>query len=249
VKRPRSIRRSLAARVSRLVGRSHPVTLYQGSLVETIRGLNAELDRGAITPEEFVRALDERCRALDLEEELAGLLDEPAGKLQPIGFHQLLINDVRGTPGHLWLFFVPAGVMYPPHAHHDMLSVQRVVRGRVHLRQYERVTRLDPETLGIRPAADRMLEPGGAILMTEFLDNVHWFGAEEGPAVVLNFNRGKAGPRTFDPRESAGKPRRYFVDPTGAPRPDGLIAAPHLAGNEARARFARRPIRDFPLPA
>lgn len=248
MKRPRSIRRSLAARVSRLVGRSRPVTLYQGPLVETIRGLNAKLDRGAITPEEFVGAFDAHCRALDMEAELAGLLDEPAGVVQPIGFRQLLVNDLWGTRGRLWLFFAPVGVTYPPHAHHDMLSAQHVVRGRVHLRQYERVTRLDAETLGIRPSSDRILEPGGAILMTEFLDNVHWFGAEEGPAVILNFHRSAEPSRTFDPRDGH-RARRYYVEPTGAPRPDGLIAAPHMTGEEARVRFGRRPIKDFPFPA
>ncbi len=242
-----SLKRALAARISRVLGRAPRRDRHQGPLVDRLRGLTSELRAGAITPEEYVRAVEKLYRMTDLEAELGRWLDEPRGKLQSIGFRQFFLAAIgQDRPrAALWLFFVPPGVTYPPHAHHDMASAQCVVRGNLRVRQYERVSRLDPLTIGIRPVSERGLVPGGTILMTEFLDNVHWFGTEEEPAILLNCHLSGGFRRLFD-RDPGRSPRRYWVDPTGPRGPDGLIAAPEIPMNEARARFATRPLTEFP---
>ena len=147
----------------------------------------------------------------------------------------------------LMLFFIPPRNAVPAHAHHEVASAQCVVRGSVRVRQYDRARRLDPHTLALQPVSDRMFAAGETILTTERLDNVHWFGAEDVAAVVVNYSLNGGLRDTFDPPDSrpAG---RYYLDPTTAKRVDGLIVAPELGSDDAHARFAGHALSEFATP-
>jgi hypothetical protein len=218
-------------------------------LVGRIEALCARLDRGELTPEAFVREVHARFAEVDLPAELQDALGAPpAGDAVSKVWRQR--DRALQRTRWLMLFFIPAGHAQPAHAHHNVASAQCVVRGRLHVRQYARVRRLDPHTLALRPVSDTMFAPQQTILTTEFLDNVHWFGAETEPAIVLNCAANGGMRDTFDPLTS--RPTgRYYVDATSLARADDLIAAPELDAEEARTRFATHALSEFAslLPA
>jgi hypothetical protein len=82
--------------------------------------------------------------------------------------------------------------------------------------------------------------------MTDHKNNVHWFGAEDEPAVILDFFvEGKGlyeAPFESDPNRLLG---RYYLDPTGKPDADNLIATRELSTEEAYRRFAAKSITSF----
>lgn len=211
-------------------------------LVAQIDALAGKLERGEIDAAAFTREVQMR---LDNTPLPAVLEDRLAAA--PSGDHieGLWSTKVGAQRRMLMLFFIAPGHSHPPHAHHDVASVQMVVRGTIDARQYARERRLDPRTLALRPVADRRLGPGDVILTTERIDNVHWFGAVDQPAVVLNYSL-NGGLRDLVEPDARRGPGRYFIDPTAAPS-DGLIVAPHLSEAEADARFAKRPVRAFPF--
>ena len=217
-------------------------TALRERLVQQLDALADKLERGELDAEAFVREararLDDTALPAAIEDRLAGA---PRGDVV-----EGLWHEKRGPQQRmLMLFFIAPGHSHPPHAHHDVASVQMVVRGTIDARQYARERRLDPRTLALRPVADRRLGPGDVILTTERIDNVHWFGAVDQPAVVLNYSL-NGGLRDLVEPDARRGPGRYFVDPTAAPS-DGLIVAPHLSEAEADARFADRPLRAFPF--
>ncbi|MEO8602799.1 MAG: hypothetical protein ABI629_09500 [bacterium] len=209
-------------------------------LLAALEALVGRFDRGEISAEQFVADVQARLAATDLPAALADYLDPAAGGERiDVVWHDTVDNQARA----LMLFFIPPGHAHPPHAHHQVASTQCVVRGTVRVRQYARVARLDPHTLTLRPVRDRTLTPYGAILATEQLDNVHWFGAETEPAIVLNYSLNGGIRDTFDAPRTRGV-GRYYLDPTGAVR-DGVIVAPQISEEAARARFASQPLSAF----
>src|SRR5882724_8846233 len=70
--------------------------------------------------------------------EVARLSDDLAGgRISGHGF----ARRFGGRPGvvEAILFYTPAGVTNPPHEHHNLISIKRVLKGSYHVRQYERV--------------------------------------------------------------------------------------------------------------
>jgi hypothetical protein len=91
---------------------------------------------------------------------------------------------------------------------------------------------------------------GETFRTTDHQTNVHWFGAEDEPAVLLDFfveGRGLyEAPFEPDPTRPLG---RRYLDPTGAPGADTLIAAKELSPEEAYRRFAAKRLSAFDWPA
>lgn len=219
--------------------------LYRGPLVSKTDDLLGGLERREVNPEQFVSEVHQRFNEIDLEAEFNEWLDEPADHR---GTRQLYTKWDATGHRQLMLFYIPPRNAHPPHAHHDVISAQCVLKGDVHVRQYERVARLDSRTLTLRPVSDTIFHPDDTILTTEYLNNVHWFGTNDHPAVVLNFNKHGAIENTFDGK-SERPTGRYYVDPTTADRYEGtLIVAPEISGDEAKARFSRRALSEFASP-
>ena len=213
-------------------------------MLDRIERLVGRLDRGELSPEAFLREVQARFDETDLPAELQDhLTAAPPGNAILAVWSASEANRTRA----LMLFLLPPASAVPAHAHHSVASAQCVVRGNLWVRQYERVRRLDPLTLALRPVSDRRFAAGETFLTTERLANVHWFGAEAEAAVVVNYSLNGGFGNTFDAPDSRPV-GRYFVDPTTRDRIDDLIAAPELESDEAHARFASHALSDFANP-
>jgi hypothetical protein len=239
-------------RVARRTVRAGP-----GALFDDIARLSDELARGALSPHGFARRTGARLLELELESDV--LADwEREGPVDPgIAHNGTRILDQRtlrfaGRDGGVLaiLFYTPPGVTNPPHEHHNLISIKRVLKGSYHVRQYERVRRVEPGVIAIRQVSELVdvgLD-GPCVDMTDDHLNVHWFGAA-GPEPVLALNIVAIGPlapaATFHGASERRAPGQYYIDPTGAPDGDGVILAPSV-GPERAAELARLSLAHFP---
>jgi hypothetical protein len=228
-----------------------------GPLFAEISRLTDELAGNRLTAHAFTRRIGARLLELELESDV--LADwERQGPADPgVGHNGTRVLHRRdlgfaGRPGMVQaiLFYTPAGVTNPPHEHHNMLSIKRVLKGSYHVRQYERVRQVEPGVIAIRQVTELLdvgLE-GPCVEMTDDHRNVHWFGAA-GPDPVLAFNvvvvAALDPTATFHGPREPRAPGQYYVDPTGVPGSDGLILAPSV-GRDRAEELARLPLAAFP---
>jgi hypothetical protein len=219
--------------------------------------LAEELARGRMTGRELAHRAGARLMELELEDDVLADWERRGPDDPGIGHNGTRILERRdlafaGGPGRLMaiLFYTPAGVSNPPHEHHNLLSVKRVLKGRYHVRQYERVRRVEPGVIAIRQVSE-LVEvglDGPYVDMTDDRLNVHWFGAV-GREPVLALNLVAIAPLapadTFHGARETRAPGQYYLDPTGAPGSDGLILARSI-GRERAEEFARLPLAAFP---
>jgi hypothetical protein len=250
---PRAARRALAA--------SPPADPLTGAilgpwLTELVR-LSDELAAGRISARGFARRAGARLLALELEPDVLAAW-ERAGPADPgLGHNGTRILDRREVafaagPGAVdaILFYTPAGVTNPPHEHHNLISIKRVLKGSYHVREYERIRRVEPGVIAIRQVSELVDvdRDGPCVVMTDDRRNVHWFGATAaGPVLALNLVAIAPLPpaATFHGARERRPPGQYYVDPTGAPGDDGLILAPSVEPERA-AELARLPLAAFP---
>lgn len=130
------------------------------------------------------------------------------------------------------IFAYRKGACTPPHAHNNVASVHLVLRGKIHLRTYDRVRDV-PGAIEITPTFDGVVEPGAFATMTDAEHNVHWFVGEIDGSCSLDVVMSDVAPdRTYaTPAQSYGQ---IFVDPTAGKR------APILAFERAAAKFGGR---------
>jgi hypothetical protein len=201
------------------------------------------LARRGINPSRYMAEVGRLLDSMDLKTVLKPWLDKAMDEQQD----QFLFRRTR--PGHregISIFYLARSVFHPPHCHHNILSTQYMLTGRVQMREYDRVARLSSDTLLLKPRAEGRIGPGEALRATEVDRNCHWFCSGDEPALMLNFNAYGFQDWTFNPKD---RPLlRNLVDPTYAVSPDGLIVAREIAVEEAYAKFGGRPISDFPLP-
>ena len=215
--------------------------LYRGPLVAKINNLLERLDQGEIAAEQFVSELRQRYNEIDLESEF----NEWIGDVSEYHGTRTLYEKIDTTRAStLHLSYISPASCIPPHAHHNLASAQCVLKGNLHVRQYDRIARLDPHTLTLRPVSDAIFHQYDSILTTEYLNNVHWFGTNDLPAVVLNFNVIGGFDDTFNIKGTRPV-GRYYIDPTTKARDGGLIVAPEISSDEAHARFARHALSEF----
>ncbi|HEU4727214.1 MAG TPA: hypothetical protein VFT22_04985 [Kofleriaceae bacterium] len=228
-----------------------------GPLFAEISRLCDELAGGRITGHELARRAGARLLELELEDdvlaawEAQGPADPGIGHNGTRVLHKRdLVFGARPGAAEAILFYTPAGVTNPPHEHHNLISIKRVLKGSYHVRQYERVRRVEPGVIAIRQVSeltDVGLD-GPCIDMTDDRLNVHWFGAA-GRSPVLALNVVVIGPldpaATFHGAGETRPPGQYYLDPTGAPDGDGLILA-RSVGRERAAELAALPLAAFP---
>jgi hypothetical protein len=246
---PRAARQALRASPTR--------DAAMGPFFAEMSRLSDDLARGHMSGREFAHRAGARLMELELEDDV--LADwERQGPADPgIGHNGTRIIDRRalrfgGRPGEVAaiLFYTPAGVTNPPHEHHNLISVKRVLKGSYHVRQYERVRRVEPGVIAIRQKSELVdvTFDGPYVDMTDDRLNVHWFGAA-GPEPVLALNVVAIAPYapadTFHGAQEARVPGQYYIDPTGVPGSDGLILAPSV-GRERAEEFTRLPLAAFP---
>lgn len=156
----------------------------------------------------------------------------------------------RTTPTHrvsVQLIYVEPREVHPPHGHHNLISSQMALDGKLDAREYDRVARVDADTLLLRLLFDGVTGYGDVVQATEVARNVHWFAAGDAPCVLLNFYALGYQAWTFDPPGSRLKGRK-LVDPTRTAQRDGLIVAPELPLEAGYRQFGNRRLGEFPIP-
>lgn len=215
-----------------------------GPLVAEMRALVGELQRRALTPDLYLGAVAALYRRRDPVQALAPWIERALAERKD----QVLWRKAEpGRSQFIQLLYLEPREVHPPHCHHNLISLQYVLNGRVHIREYDRVARLGPETLLLRIRKDGWFGRGGMMDTSEVHKNAHWFAADENPAVILNFYILGFQEWTFDPPESSRKGRK-MLDPTGPAQGDGLIVAREIPLEDGYRKFGNRPLADFPQP-
>jgi hypothetical protein len=243
-------------RAARRASGAAPARAGAGWFAEMSR-LSDDLVGGRITARGFTRRAGARLMELELEEDVLAAWEAQGPADRGIGRNGTRILEKRDLRFTGWpvameaiLFYTPAGVANPPHEHHNLVSIKRVLKGSYHVRQYERVRRVEPGVIAIRQVSELVDVnfDGPCVGMTDDRRNVHWFGAV-GSAPVLALNVVVIAPlppaETFHGVAETRAPGQYYIDPTGAPGEDGLILAPSIAAERAEV-FARLPLAAFP---
>lgn len=237
---------AVTVKMNSRAGRVLPdVDAYHGPLaVESLRLID-ELRARRVTPDLFqdrIRALHEH---LDLRNELAQWIDRALKEQKDQVLQQKTVPELAHT---LQLLYLEPREVHPPHCHHNLISTQVVLSGRVYVREYDRVARLDEDTILLRLRTDRWFGLDDTMQTTEVERNAHWFAADDRPAVMLNFYILGYHDWTFDPKGSRNKGRR-MLDPTLSAQGDGLIVGKEIPLEEGYVRFGNKPIESFPIPA
>jgi hypothetical protein len=219
------------------------VDAYDGALWQGAAAVIARLDAGDLTPDQYQAEIWELFDRIDPVEALA----DWTAKCLDEGEDQILQR--RMSQEHvMWfqLLHMKPLEAHPPHGHRDLISNQVLLAGRTYLREYDRVQRLDEETVLLKLRSDGWMKVGDRIQTTEVDRNVHWFGSDDQPSVQLNFFITGYQRWTFD-ANPARRGRTYY-DPTQAATEDGLIIAKEIPGDEAHRRYQFAAISDFPVP-
>jgi hypothetical protein len=222
-----------------------PVDAYHGPIMDEIRGLIDQLRQRRMSPDRYLAAVVALYRRVDIVGELRDWTARSLAEQKD----QILFR--RSDPPHretLQLLYLHPREVHPPHAHHNLVSIQTVLHGRCHVREWDRVARLDDSTLLLKLQTDRWFGPGDMMLTTEAYRNAHWFAADESPCVILNFYLLGFQQWTFDQPRAGRRLGRQMLDPTGPAQGDGMIAAREIALEDGYTRFGNRPIADFPMP-
>ena len=200
------------------------------------------LARREITPDEYIGRIRDLHTSLDLVGELRPWIE------RALADRKDQILNQKTTPERSWtmqLLYLEPNEVHPPHCHHNLISTQVVLHGRVYAREWDRIARLGPDTILLRTRTDRWFGIGDRFETTEVSKNAHWFCADANPAVLLNFYILGFQEWTFDPPGTKG---RRMLDPTHGVQGDGMIVARELALAEGYARFGDTPIDRIPLP-
>ena len=144
--------------------------------------------------------------------------------------------DFRGSVGYpeklsytTRIFGMQKGRSIVPHGHHNLVSCHLVVKGDLHVRNYERL-RDETEALVIRPTVDKVISMRDCSSQSSLRNNVHWFTALSSAAFtfdvfVLDLEKGHASGVDF-------------IDPEHAePLGDGTLRARLLEVEEAQTLY------------
>jgi hypothetical protein len=218
------------------------VDTYQDRLWTDAQVQIEKLGRREITPDEYIDRIRDLHRSIDLPVELAPWIERALAERKDQVLNQ------KTTPERSWtmqLLYLEPREVHPPHCHHNLISTQVVLTGRVYAREWDRVARLGPDTILLRTRTDRWFGVGDRFETTEVSRNAHWFCADDKPAVMLNFYILGFQKWTFDPPGTKG---RRMLDPTHGVNGDGMIIAREMPLAEGYARFGDVPIDSIPLP-
>lgn len=179
---------------------------YRGPLVSQIFDHIYAMDCGKQSQEEFIEGVREDVRlALD-RGEFDQWLADPGGTMN---LTKSRWYD-RGKRWTLKMFHFEEDEVDLPHQHNDFMSFQIVYSGKIHLKEYDRLERVDDETIRLKKVTDTILEPGDSFLTMETYRNVHWFKPVDGPVTSVNFNiRGHTQDRFDDSFKKKG--RHYLI--------------------------------------
>jgi hypothetical protein len=148
-------------------------------------------------------------------------------------WRDLNFREVVGYPGELSyvarVFGMKKGRSIVPHGHHNLVSCHLVVKGDLHVRNYERV-RDEADALVIRPTIDKAISMRDCSTQSSLRNNVHWFTAQSSTAFTFD---------VFVQDLERDQPSGVdFIDPEHAENlGDGSLRARRLDVDEARKLY------------
>lgn len=245
----------LKRRAARLLLRLQaPRMVRDPSPYNRIWGRAVLLQLGELDEEAFRRELDAFYAQLDPEECAATVnlaakstvLDRPGGYKADV---VALAGHVPVHPGRfdLWarrfglarqlsiradVIIVRAGEQIPPHGHSQVVSGFYVLTGRVAVRHYDRVEERGDHVL-LRKSIDAEMAAGGFTTNSEYHQNIHWLLGIAPVSYLFRFTVTDVPVKRFS--GSAHDHSRAYVDPTGVPDASGLIHAPYVSEQGAKA--------------
>jgi hypothetical protein len=241
-------------RAMRALRNSRPGDAGTGRLFTQLAQLSDQLVAGAIAPREFAARADDRLMELELEPDVLADWEERGPERRVEGMNgyraihtRRLAFDDRGGALKAVLFYTPAGTSNPPHEHHNLISVKRVLKGNYHVREYERLRRIEPGAIAIRQVSEHtgVGLAGPCVAMTDDRRAVHWFGSQRDSVLALNIVVEDALPPSATFHGATRPTGRYFLDPTAAPDREGVIIARSI-DDQAATEFSRHRVDEFP---
>ena len=218
------------------------VSEWRSPTVKAIRGLITRLGRRELTVPQFQREVLRTYRGADLWTRLGPHIEDCLANRRD----RILWREIKKTRDFtLQLIYLEPNTAHPPHYHFNHVSTQLVMAGRMRAREYERLTRITDDSVLLMPVFDGVHEVGDTMQTSEFHRNVHWFAAETEPTVFLNFNVHGLEPETFEP-DTRQRKGRNAIDPTVGGN-ECHVVGHKMDIEKAEAKFAQRPIDDFPL--
>ena len=151
-----------------------------------------------------------------------------------------------GRSDQVQVTYVAAGEAHACHCHNNVVSTQVVLAGALEAREFERVGHAVGGGVLLRLLFEGRLRAGDYLQTREAARNGHWFAAGAAAAILLELTLyGYERAVFYAPGE---RPLgQVLLDPTQ--RADGgLLLGRPIAEAEARARFGRRRLADFPMP-
>ena len=201
-----------------------------------------DLRRQELTEDEWRHRLDELFATVELSElvrfiDFEGLRTGLKFPDDQAATRPIRLPTLKGLPKRLSfypkMFGLKKGRAIVPHAHDNMLSMHFVLRGELHLRQYDRI-RDEPGHLLLRPTADGALGPGQGSSIGTAHDNVHWFIATTEEA--FTFDVIVLG---LDPAVTPDY-RQHFLHPRASQvQADGLLRTPIITVEECISQYGR----------
>jgi hypothetical protein len=145
----------------------------------------------------------------------------------------LNFREMLGYPDKLSytarIFGMKKGRSIVPHGHHNLVSCHLVVKGDLHVRNYERL-RDEAEALIIRPTIDKAISIRDCSTQSSLRNNVHWFTALSSAAFTFD-----VFVQDLDQDQPSGVD---FIDPEHAESlGDGTLRARRLQADEARKLY------------
>jgi len=221
------------------------IDAHQGPLRDVTVRLNGRLAQGMLSVDDYQREARAIVTDPGHRAELGPWIERALAERRDQVLYRKSHDGRRDT---LQLLYVEPGEIHPPHCHHNLVSNQACVHGRMRGREYDRVARLDEQTLLLRLAEDRWFGLDDVMQTTEVHRNGHWFAAGDEPAVILNYYLLGYQAWTFDPPAENRRKGRRMVDPTAGCQRDGLIVAREISMEEGYDQFGGRAIDEFPVP-
>jgi len=219
-----------------VAGVSHPLIGGSIRLIDRLR-------QHQLTVDEFLAAVGSLHREVGVLDSLATWVERALTEQQNQILYRTTAAETRET---IQLYYLEPYEVHPPQCHHNIISTQVVLHGRLRVREYDRIARFRADTILLRMRRDAWLSPGDSLRTSEVEANGHWFAAGAAPTVVLNFNVYGYQAWTFDAKDQPLQ--RRLMDPTLAASPDGLIIARELGLDEGYKKFANRSLDSFAIP-
>jgi hypothetical protein len=199
-----------------------------------VHEVSTDLAARKLTPSEWQDRVEQLFSKVDLRELLSRIdfdklqrsfdLPENGANWANIDFRKAL--DYPGQLSYTTrIYGMKEGRSIVPHGHHNLVSCHLIIRGDMHVRNYERL-RDETDSLVIRPTIDKHISMRDCSSQSSLRNNVHWFTALSSTAFTFD-----VFVQDLDPDQPSGID---FIDPGHAESlGDGTLRARRLRANEA----------------